>query len=63
MPALMHATGNASLPFVEQIVPVVDGELGFPLLVVLLWAAVAFFVVSGLGTAGLEPEAARARAF
>ncbi len=63
LPALMHATANASLPFVEQIVPLVDGELGFPLLVVLLWAAVAFFVVSRLGTAGLEPEAARARAF
>ncbi|MDX1430562.1 MAG: hypothetical protein R3282_09750 [Rhodothermales bacterium] len=35
----MHATANASLPFVEQIVPPVDGELAYPLLVFLLWAA------------------------
>ena len=52
LPALMHATANASLPFVEQVVPAIDGELAFPLLVFLLWAVAALFVVSRLGPAG-----------
>ncbi len=48
LPALMHATANASLPFVERVIPAVDGELAFPLLVFLLWAAVAVAVVPRL---------------
>jgi len=53
LPALMHATGNASLPFLEQIVPAVDGELAFPLLVFLLWGVVAVLVAPRLHQADL----------
>jgi hypothetical protein len=62
LPALMHATANASLPFLEQIVPVIDGELFFPMLVFLLWAAVASLVVWRLGPNGLGPGADGVRA-
>lgn len=59
LPALMHATANASLPFVERLVPAIDGELAFPALVFLLWGAVALFVVWRLGREGLEPQVPR----
>ncbi len=59
LPALMHATANASLPFLERIVPAIDGEIGFPLVVFLLWAAVALFVLWRQGGAGLEPPEKR----
>jgi membrane protease YdiL (CAAX protease family) len=58
LPALMHATANASLPFLEQVVPAVDGELGFPMLVFLLWAAVAWLLVTRQGIAGKKPSGA-----
>ncbi len=57
LPALMHATANASLAFVERIVPAIDGELTYPVLVLLLWGTVALLVVSRLGRGGFEPGA------
>ena len=48
LPALMHATANASLPFLETIVPAVDGEILYPMLVFLVWALVAAPLVSRL---------------
>ncbi len=41
LPALMHATANASLPFLETLFPAIDQEMLFPLLVLAVWAAVA----------------------
>jgi membrane protease YdiL (CAAX protease family) len=62
LPALMHATANASLPFVLQLVPAVDGEIVFPLVVFSLWAGVAWFVASRLGLVAQRNHAsARAR--
>lgn len=56
LPALMHATANASLPFMEQLVPAIDGEILFPMLVFLLWAVAASLVVWRLGPSGLGPD-------
>jgi len=57
LPALMHATANASLPFLEQLVPAIDGEVLFPMLVFALWATVAGLVVWRVGKDGLGPKA------
>jgi len=62
LPALMHATANASLPFLERIFPRIDGELAFPMLVFVLWAAVAALLVWRLGPTALEPDDGEARA-
>lgn len=56
LPALMHATANASLPFVEQLVPAIDGEIAYPMLVFTLWAAAAGLVLWRVGPHGLGPE-------
>lgn len=48
LPALMHATANASLPFMERIVPAVDGEIAYPLLVFSIWGLVAWLLVPRL---------------
>ena len=56
LPALMHATANASLPLVERIVPAIDGEIVYPLLVFFLWGVLAWFVVSRLGLAPIGEE-------
>jgi len=52
--ALMHATGNASLPALETLVPAVDQEVLFPVLVFGVWAAVAMLIVRLVGADGLE---------
>ena len=63
LPALMHATANASLPFLEQLVPNIDGEILFPMLVFGLWATAAWLLLWRLGPNALEPTGAGARAF
>jgi CAAX protease family protein len=63
LPAVMHATANASLPFLEHLVPAIDGEVLFPMVVFALWAAVAGLVVRRVGTAGVGPTIRDAGAF
>jgi membrane protease YdiL (CAAX protease family) len=64
LPALMHASANASLPFLEALFPAIDGELAFPLLVFALWAVLAVFLVRRMGPSGItavEAEGARSK--
>jgi membrane protease YdiL (CAAX protease family) len=56
LPALMHATANASLPFLETLVPAIDRELLFPLLVFGVWVAIAGMIVWRVGRDGLDPR-------
>ena len=63
LPALMHATANSSLPFLERLVPAVDGEILFPMLVFALWATVAGLIVWKVGKGGLGPTAREAGGF
>ncbi len=53
LPALMHATANASLPFLEELVPAIDDEILFPMLVFGVWATVAGLLVRKVGKDGL----------
>ena len=39
----------------ERLVPAIDGEIGFPFLVFMLWGAVAVFVVHRFGLGDPEP--------
>ncbi len=57
LPALMHASGNASLPVFESLFPGLDNELVFPLLVFGLWALLAVLLVWKVGKDGLEKPA------
>ena len=60
LPALMHATANASLPALETLVPAVDQEVLFPVLVFGVWAALAMLIVRWVGADGLDPATPRA---
>ncbi len=59
LPALMHASGNASLPVVETLFPGLDNEIVFPLLVFGIWAALAVLLVWRVGKDGLGPATSR----
>jgi membrane protease YdiL (CAAX protease family) len=48
LPALMHASGNASLPFFEAVFPALDNDVPFVLIVFMLWALVAASVAPRL---------------
>jgi membrane protease YdiL (CAAX protease family) len=52
LPALMHASGNASLPFLERLYPELDNDALLVLLSIALWAALAAAVAWGR----LDPE-------
>lgn len=57
LPALMHASANASLPWLETVLPAIDGELLFPLIVFGIWAALAVILVWRVGARNLGPRA------
>ncbi len=56
LPALMHATANASLPFLETLFPAIDQEMLFPLLVLAVWAAVAGAIAFAMPSHGTTAD-------
>jgi hypothetical protein len=61
LPALMHACANASLPVLETVFPIIDGELAFPLIVFGAWGTLAVLLVLVAGPSGLGPPPAGRR--
>ncbi len=59
LPALMHASGNATLPVVEALFPAIDNELLLPVLLIGIWAALARLLVWKVGADGLGPVSKR----